>query len=381
MKKLKAEIRESFFNPLLLIFPVLIYIITSYIFKSHVACIASAGVTLAVAVYVYFSYKGVFRWYLFYMLYFMAVTAIMGILPLFIKSELIRPVIDMIVCLVALLVLFILKKPVEKLSDKLVSPLLPMSNNLSELYKALKTFIYLIAGYLLLYYVFRLGDNPRKEFYTDILNYVYLGLVVIVCIFGIIKVRIVRLQLTNERWLPIITKEGKVVGTIQRVSSLSDRNKYIHPVIRGVVINEGKILLHHPAKEDLFYPKEWDVFVSNHINIGETAEESLKNSLTNCYGVEDLKTFLLTKYMFETPYEHQYVLLFIISNFNGEVYPNPEYIGQLKWWTSKQIEDNFSAEIFTEKFIKEYGLLKRSGLLDIDDNCKCEPEEVGVAEE
>ena len=42
-----------------------------------------------------------------------------------------------------------------------------------------------------------------------------------------------------------------------------------------------------------------------------------------------------------------------------------------KWWTQKQIDENLGAGVFTERFEKEYGILKRSGLLEIS-GCDCE---------
>lgn len=382
MDKLKTQIRESFFNPLLLVYPVLAFIAASYVVDQYWKCIITLGVVVVITIYVYKAYRRLFKWYSFYALIFLVIAALMCVSTRLVQSGIFATLIDKIIFLVSLLFVFIFRKTGEKISDKLVSPLLPMGNNLSELYKTIKVLISFVAGFLFLSLVFLFVNNSRTDLYLNILKYVYLGILVIYCVFETIKVRIVRSQLVNERWLPIITNEGKVVGTIQRVSSLSDRRRYTYPVIRGVLIHGGKILLQKPVMNDLFYKSEWEIFIAGHISIGETAEDSLKKTAAENFGISDLKTFFLTKYMYETPYEHQYALVFIICNYSGEIIPNPAKIEQLKWWTPQQIENNLNAGIFSEKFIKEYELLKRSGLLDSEEyDCKCNSEEEMVEEE
>lgn len=379
MGKLKAQIRESFFNPILQVFPVLVFIIITYIFERKYAWYGSLTFAVGLSIYVRAAYKGLYKWYMFYMLLFFVIASLMSIAPYVFKpGATIALVLDEIVFLFTLLVLLLLKKQIIKLSDKLVSPLIPMGNNISELFKNINIFIALVSGYLLVYFIFRIVDNSNTLRYITILNYTFVGLWILLIIYDFIKTKFVRSQLAGERWLPIITKEGKVIGTIQRLSSLSDRRKYMHPIIRGILVNEGRVLVQKPVDEDdIFYKPHWDNLISRHINIGEKAEDSLRKTAFEYFGIENIKSFYLTKYMYDTPFEHQYVLVFIICNYSGELIPNPKRIAQMKWWTMPQIESNLDSGIFDERFIKEYELLKRSGLLESEEyNCRCEDEEI-----
>ena len=375
MGKLKKEIRESYFNSLILLFPALVFVVIDRIFEQGYCLGITCAVTVGVAIYVYRNYEDLFRWYLSLTSVFLGAVCLMGLGTLLVDVPVLSQVIDKLIFLIFLTVFYFFRKPVERMSDKLVGPFLPMSNNIAELFRIVRDFMILAAGYLLLYIVFTLVDNSRTELYIHILNYVYVGILIVICVFCTVRVRIVRLQLLKERWLPIITREGKVVGTVQRVSSLSDKKKYMHPVVRGILVNEGRVLLQRPVSDDLFYNPEWEIFLTDHVNLGEKADDSLKRIARDWYGIEDLKSMLLTKYIVETPFEKQYVIVFAIGGFSGELQPNAKLIHQVKWWTTSQIEQNLNAGIFSANFLKEYELLKRSGLLDSDDyDCSCDPD-------
>ena len=97
-----------------------------------------------------------------------------------------------------------------------------------------------------------------------------------------------------------------------------------------------------------------------------TANASECKALAERFAIEPSKSLYLTKYIEDTPCEHQYVLVFVISHYTGELTPNPRKVEQVKWWTQPQIEANLNSGIFNSKFIREYSLLKRSGLLETE---------------
>ncbi len=88
---------------------------------------------------------------------------------------------------------------------------------------------------------------------------------------------------------------------------LSER-KYIHPLMRGVYISENKVLMQLPVANEIIPSPLWDSFLSNHISVNETAQKCLEKTALEYYNLEGLKTFYLTKYMLETPFEYQYTL-------------------------------------------------------------------------
>ena len=74
--------------------------------------------------------------------------------------------------------------------------------------------------------------------------------------------------------------------------------------------------------------------------------------------------------MHETDFEYHYAFLFVACKL-PELEHNKDYIDHAKWWTVQQIEDNLSTDIFTENFLSEFELVKRSGLHDTG-RCDCE---------
>ena len=54
------------------------------------------------------------------------------------------------------------------------------------------------------------------------------------------------------------------------------------------------------------------------------------------FAIEPSKSLYLTKYIEDTPCEHQYVLVYVISRYSGDLTPNPRLVEQMKWWTQPQ---------------------------------------------
>lgn len=365
MGKLKAQLRESYFNPILQILPALTFIVTNYIWGRETGWWCAVIVTIALTFYVNIAYKGLFKWYMFHMLIFFVVVSFMCVTAQLFNGTAINKIIDKTIFLLSLTILSVFRKKIVRLSDKLVSPLVPMSNNITEFYNIVHVFIVLTSLYIIAYLLFFFIGSGQVSADFEVINFISVVFIVLLIVFYVVKIEFVRRQLAKERWLPILNKKGKIIGTIQRLSSLSDRRKYTHPVVRGILIKDGRLLLQKPVDtNDFFYKPSWDSFINNHVGIGERTEECLKKTASELFGIKDINLFLLTKYIEDTPYEHQYVFVFIICSYSGEITPNPLHIAQSKWWTQPQIEANLQAGIFSKKFIREYSLLKRSGLLD-----------------
>ena len=364
MRNQERQLKESFFNPIYQLYPLLIFLIIDHIFAREYAWYGAAITAIGLTIYVSAIFPRLFKWYMFYMFLFLMTTALMGISGNFFKIEKFIPLADEVVFLIALLLIRLFRKQLTALSDKLVSPFVPMSNNILEFYRNVKISTIFVFCYLVLYIAIIFINHTYQHIEFYILNYIFVGAWISLIVFSHLKTRFVRYHLTDERWLPIVTRDGKVVEQIQRLSSLADRRRYTHPVVRGILIKDGQILMQKPVEGDVFYKPLWDNMIDNHIGIGEKAENCLKKTALKRFGIENVKFFCLTEYIHATPYEYQYEFVFIIGDYSGEIIPNPKRIAQMKWWTFAEIEENLNAEIFDERFIKEYDLLKRSGLLE-----------------
>ncbi len=367
MGTLKAQIRESYFNPVLQLLPVLAFIVTNYLWGVKAGWWCSVGVTLALTLYVHRAYRGLFGWFMLHMLLVLAIVSLMCVTAYGLRDTAIARIADKVVFLLSLIVLSLLRKRIVQVSDRLVSPLIPMSNNIMEFYNIVHIFIVLASLYIAAYFIFFIAGRSHVSPDFEVVNFASVGFILLLILFYVVKIAFVRQQLAQERWLPILNRNGKIIGAIQRLSSLADRRRFTHPVVRCHLVQDGRLLLHKPVDEhDLFYKPCWDCSVDNHVEIGEKPEDCLKKTLAERFAIEPGKSLYLTKYIEDTPYEHQYVLVFVISHYTGELTPNPRKVEQVKWWTQPQIEANLNSGIFNSKFIREYSLLKRSGLLETE---------------
>ncbi|MFT3754289.1 MAG: NUDIX domain-containing protein [Paludibacter sp.] len=243
-----------------------------------------------------------------------------------------------------------------------------MKNNFSELYRMIwKLFSLLLAyisGTIFLYY-----EGLANSSYQQVFQYVYLGLLFSLIVYEVFRVQIIRAKLFREEWWPIVTDQGKIIGSVQHLTSLNDDNKYMHPIARVFLIDKGMILLQKRSAEGLFYPGLWDTAISNHVKMGETIEQCIERTAKERYSLSGFKYMYLSNYTLELEKEQHYAFLFV-SCQQAEFKFNPIFVDHLKWWTQKQIEEELETGIFTDNFKVEYDLLKRSGVLE-SGKCEC----------
>jgi isopentenyldiphosphate isomerase len=143
----------------------------------------------------------------------------------------------------------------------------------------------------------------------------------------------------------------------------------MHPIVRVLVIDKGMILLQKRSAECLVYPGLWDTAISNHVKMSESIEQCVDRTAVERYKLTNFKYMYLANYTLEVEREFHYAFLFV-SCQQMDVKLDHAFTDQLKRWTQQQIEEELETGIFTENFIIEYDLLKRSGLLETG-KCEC----------
>lgn len=368
MEKLRKQIRESFFNPVLHFLPLLIFLIVDEFSGISLAWKISFPIALVLLTYIYFVYKRLFTWHLVFTLLFVVVSVIAYVELFFAVPVLFQKLGYEIAFLLFLSSLLIFKKQMHGALMKIISRLIPMKNNFSELYRIIwKLFLLLLAyvgGTIFLYY-----KGFANSSYQQIFQYVYLGLLFSLIVYEVFRVQIIRAKLIREEWWPIVTDQGKIIGSVQHLTSLNDDNKYMHPIARVFIIDKGMILLQKRSAEGLFYPGLWDTAISNHVKMGETIEQCIERTAKERYSLSGFKYMYLSNYTLELEKEQHYAFLFV-SCQQAEFKFNPIFADHLKWWTQKQIEEELETGIFTDNFKVEYDLLKRSGVLE-SGKCEC----------
>ncbi|MDR0680402.1 MAG: hypothetical protein LBG15_00910 [Dysgonamonadaceae bacterium] len=168
-------------------------------------------------------------------------------------------------------------------------------------------------------------------------------------------------QIMNEEWLPVVNDAGVVHGKIAMSISNTFEDKYLHPVIRIVLIHKGLLFLaarKFSANESLLldYPFE------RHLRFNETLDEGVKEMFIENGVTTDLPYRFIFRYVYKNNKTHRLIYLYA-CNISDDKLPNDLHLGEGKWWTSKQIEENLKTGLFSTYFEKEYELLNTTVLM------------------
>ena len=367
MQKLRKQIKESFFNPVLHLLPLLIFLVVDDFFGMNRGWEISLPIALGLLIYVYFVYNRIFTWHLIFTVFYIVVSLIAWIETILPVKLVKNNIVYEVVILFGLLVFLLFRKQIQKIITGVISYLIPMTNNFNELYRVIWALFIVLFGYVS---AFLIVDSTVKNetIYLLFLQYLYVGILVFLAIYEILRVQFIRVKLNKEEWWPIVSKQGKIIGSIQHLTSLNDTKRYRHPVVHVLLIDKSMVLLKKRDFNDPESPDLWDSSISNHVKMGETIEKCVERSAEEKYGINNFRFMYLSNYSVEGKNERQYAFLFV-SCLQAEYKLNPATLEQTKWWTQRQIEDNLEDGIFSENFKMEFDLLQRSGLLE---NGKCE---------
>ena len=368
MDKLRKHIKESFFNPILHFLPLLLFVVLDDYYGILLAWEVSFPFALVLLIYIYFVFNGIFTWHLIGTLIFVLASLIVAVETFLPVSFISHQIVCETVVLSFFIVFILFRKRIQRLVSRVMSNLIPMTNNFEELYRviwsfALVLFIY-ITGFLIVQIV---GQNV--DTYQELLQSLSVAVLFFLSVYEILRVQIIRSKLIREEWLPIVNNQGKIVGSIQLHTSLNDEKKYQHPVIRILFVDKGMILLTKKQDENNPSSEVWDSTISNHVVMEETIEQCVDRTVKYKLDIDNFKYMHLSTYSVECKNEIQHAFLFV-SCMQSEYKATDLFIEQAKWWTQSQIEENMESGIFTDKFKIEYDLLKRGGLLETG-KCEC----------
>ena len=376
MKKLRNHIKESFFNPIFHFIPLLIFMVVEDYYGLGMAWKWSLSVAFVLLGYVFFAHKPLFYWHLLFTLFFFALIALTFLELLLPIPDYLQPLIFKSIVFYFVVFVLILRKQVEKAIFGIMSKLIPMSNNFNELYRVIWALLFVILMYITAFLFIHFSSLEPKEQYFRFLIYVHSGVILLLVVFELVRVQIIRTHLVKEEWWPIVTEQGKIIGSIEHSTSLTDTKKYIHPIVRGFMIEKGMVFLQKNKATDLLSPGLWDTVISNHLRMGESIDQCVERTALEEYGIDNFKYIYLSSYLHESKNEKQYAFIFV-SCQNSELNKNSTSNLQTKWWTQQQIEENLETGIFSDNFKIEFDLLKRSGLLETGRcECSCKLKEV-----
>ena len=370
MKRLRKQINETFFNPVIHFLPLIVFMVVNDFWDLKTAWIATLPVIVILFLYIYFFYRKIVQWFVFSVFVVFVVGSVISFFPVEKLPSRIGDVALESAVLIFFILSLIFRSYIEAMLNRRKSKLPPMVNNLNEMFRMLWMLGAVIFIYIHAYLLTASLQVSNLDYTLKFIHDAYLVLFLFVVFYELIRVTLIRVKLFREEWWPILNEKGKMIGSIHNKTSLSDPTKYIHPIIRVMLIENNRIFLQKRCQQDLVYPGYWDTALSNHVKVNETVEQCVSRTANERYGIKELKPIFLSNYMHETDVEYHYAFLFVACKL-PDLEHNKEYIDHAKWWTVQQIEDNLTTDIFTDNFLSEFELVKRSGLLE-SGKCECD---------
>jgi len=375
MQAFRKHINESFFNPLLHFIPILLFVLVNGNFGSSVALTVVYFTVVVILVYSYFLYANIYKYL---GVSYLVSTLIIAFIIFFPESLILyhfKPVFSELITVTSFILILFLRRNITEYVSSVTPRHVAMTNNLDEHFRIVWQLVVIMSLYIIAYLVLPVFAEPT-QYNQSLIRSLYWGILFFVMFYEFIRVTLIRIRLFKEEWWPIVSEQGKLIGSIQSQESISAKAKHIHPVVRVLLINHSKVFLQKRSLNDSFNPGLWDVALSNHIRMNETAEDCIRRTALQDYGANDIKPVFLSKFLHKTHNERQFVYLFIICDLKI-VNANPQLIESVKWWTIHQIEENTGTGIFTPGFEKDYEFLKRSGLLENGTfECNCHLKDV-----
>ncbi len=371
MNKINQEqIRNSFFNPVYSLLPLLAFRMTDLLFRDVCSLWAWAA-SLAVGIFMLLSVAFVFRkllyWYAFNVGLFFISYLLASVFPHHLLPEALAFVFDDVLCLLLFTCLLFFRQSYTRVSICLVCRKQPMSNNISEMRRVLLALSLLFLA-LLIFYVFSLLLLPVESVF-ELYSWTYVLSIGFFVLYQTLRVFLVRKKLSEEKWWPVVSEQGKVLGSIEHYESLFGKERLLHPVIRVLVLENSRLYLRKIKDKSFVSPGLWDTALSSHVQMNETVDEAVRRVFAAA-GKINPDYFFLSSYLIDSELERRYAYLFITCNTEAWV-SSTAFSEATKWWTLPQIEDNRDTGIFTPDFLAEYEIVKRAGFFDLD-ACPCE---------
>lgn len=164
--------------------------------------------------------------------------------------------------------------------------------------------------------------------------------------------------MSRELFLPIVNKQGDVVGKCLAEDALQHKNRYILPVIRIAVSIRGLLYLAPRQTDCIGEPGKTDLIAEDYLHFGETLKEGVYRILREQLPELPTESLRLNfMYHLENEVRNRLVYLFTLTADDDSLMNNGKNKGG-KPWTFRQIEQNLHKGFFSSSFEYEFEELK-----------------------
>lgn len=161
----------------------------------------------------------------------------------------------------------------------------------------------------------------------------------------------------QEKWLPVVDDTGNIIGKVAQSVSLEEPGKFLHPLIRVIVVCNGMLFLKPRGKGCAFEKGKIDIPFEILLDFGKNIDDTLEERRRRLSDVKDKPDFII-KYRHENSEGKWLVLLYKIEISDiKQIYPADLSEGKL--WTMKQINENLGESYFSNIFEEEFEMFSR----------------------
>ncbi|MDR3193860.1 MAG: hypothetical protein LBT76_01035 [Tannerella sp.] len=223
--------------------------------------------------------------------------------------------------------------------------------------------LYTLHFFVLLFYIIFFEDN--RNIWIDRFLYHQAPFVVglLVMIYEQVRLHMVKQRLQQEKWLPVLNSEGKVIGRIAYSVSINSSAKYCHPVVRVAVVYRDMLYLTARAADSPVSPGALDYPFLGYVLFKRTLEQTIKELAGRIMPWNLLNLRFLIRYLFQDEKVSSLVSLYVTTLNTEEEFVKYIKSSSGKLWTRKQIEENLGKGVFSNYFEKEYPYLQNTVLL------------------
>lgn len=249
-----------------------------------------------------------------------------------------------------------------------------MRTTLNEFYFVAQLIQNFYTLHLFIILVYSILPDPMQNVRFEKFLYRELGVIIgiLVILYEQIRLSMMQGSLKKEMWLPVLNDDGKVIGCIARSVSRSLPKKYYHPVVRVVVIYEGKLYLVKRSKDAFISPDRMDYPYHGYVLFRHSIESTVHEAIGDLSNDKDITPRFLLRYTFENEKVKHLVSLYVVCLQTEQQMEQCKKTGG-KLWTTRQIEENLGTGVFSECFEQEFFYLQNTILLAenfcCQDNC------------
>lgn len=154
----------------------------------------------------------------------------------------------------------------------------------------------------------------------------------------------------RDELFPVMDEEGNVTGSATR-GECHGGSRLLHPVVHlHLFDHSGRLYLQKRPEWKDIQPGKWDTAVGGHVDYGETIPEALRREAREEVGLTSFEEEFLTRYIFDSGREREYVNTYRAVVDPSAVNPSDELDGG-RWWSVEEIKS--SPDVLTPNLRQE----------------------------